>query len=160
MQELLTNLQNYENTWQQLVAVFLASAVPFIESYGASFVGVVLGFPLFVAVPVAIAGNTLSMALVVLFGDRINQWRVRRAEAKGKDLSASRKSVKLKKAFDKWGIPGVSLLGQTILPSQITSMAMVTFGANRSKVIFWQIISIILWGLTFGLLAHFGIQMF
>lgn len=41
---------------------------------------------------------------------------------------------------------GVSLLGQTILPSQITATAMVSFGADRNAVILWQTLSILLWG--------------
>lgn len=51
----------------------------------------------------------------------------------------------------------MSLLGQTILPSQLTSAAMVSFGANRNVVIVWQIISIVLWGTLFGVLATLGI---
>ncbi len=60
--------------------------------------------------------------------------------------------------FDRFGVPGVSLLGQTVLPSQITSMAMVSFGANRNTVAVWQIISIILWGVLFGVLATLGVN--
>ena len=67
--------------------------------------------------------------------------------------------MKLRRAFDRYGVAGVSLLGQTILPSQITSAAMVSFGANRNTVVFWQIVSIILWGIAFGVLATLGVQL-
>ena len=70
----------------------------------------------------------------------------------------SEKYKKLRVAFDKYGVAGVSLLGQTILPSQITSAALVSFGAAKEKVIFWQVISIILWGTAFGTLAYFGMD--
>ena len=65
----------------------------------------------------------------------------------------------LKRMFDKFGVPGVSLLGQTFLPSQITSSAMVGFGANRNVVAFWQVVAIILWGVLFGVLAMLGIEL-
>jgi hypothetical protein len=65
---------------------------------------------------------------------------------------------RLRAQFDRYGVPGVSLLGQTILPSQITSAAMVGFGASRNAVILWQVISIILWGVAFGVLATVGVR--
>ncbi len=61
--------------------------------------------------------------------------------------------------FDKYGIAGVSLLGQTLLPSQITSALMAVAGADKKKIIFWQTISILLWGTAFGLLAAAGVNM-
>lgn len=54
-------------------------------------------------------------------------------------------------------LAGVSLLGQTTLPSQITSAALVSFGANKQKVIVWQVISIVLWGTLLGILATLGL---
>lgn len=63
------------------------------------------------------------------------------------------------RAFDRFGVPGVSLLGQTILPSQITATALVSFGATRNTVIAWPSISIALWGILFGALAYVGIAM-
>ena len=36
---------------------------------------------------------------------------------------------------------------------------MVSFGASKNAVIFWQIISIIIWGLVFGVLAALGISL-
>lgn len=65
----------------------------------------------------------------------------------------------MRRAFDKYGVAGVSLLGQTILPSQVTSAALVSFGAPRNTVISWQIISIILWGVAFGVLATLGVDL-
>ena len=54
-------------------------------------------------------------------------------------------------------MPWVSLLGQTVLPSQITSAAMVGFGASQRQVIVWQIVSIVMWGVVFGALAAVGV---
>lgn len=53
----------------------------------------------------------------------------------------------------------MSLIGPTILPSQITSVAMISFGASKNAVILWQVISIIIWGTAFGVLATMGISL-
>ncbi|MDN6606004.1 MAG: hypothetical protein L0L30_18440, partial [Brevibacterium sp.] len=81
---------------------------------------------------------------------------IRDKATKNREGEAKPKRQRLKRMFDRFGVPGVSLLGQTLLPSQITSSAMVGFGANRNAVAFWQIISIILWGVVFGVLATLG----
>lgn len=135
--------------WQWL-AVAAAGAIPFVESYFGSALGIAAGVAAPVAIIAAIVGNWLSMFVLVTLGHRIREWR----GVEEKPLSPRRQ--KFKNAYEKYGVAGVSLFGQAILPSQITSMAMVTFGANKANVIFWQTISIILWGVGFGLLAMLG----
>ena len=71
------------------------------------------------------------------------------------DAPVSPRRQRLRRSFDRFGVAGVSLLGQTILPSQITAMALVSFGASRNAVIFWQVISIALLGTAFATLAYF-----
>jgi hypothetical protein len=139
--------------WQWL-AITAAGAVPFIESYLAAALGVAAGVPPPIAIPAAITGNLLSMLGFVAFGDKIGGAR-RRTE---KPMSKRRR--RFKEAFDAYGIAVVSLIGQTILPSQVTSMAMVTFGARKDAVIFWQSVSIVLWGVVFGALAALGLRLF
>lgn len=138
--------------WLQWAGVVVAGAIPFVESYVGSVIGVLAGLPLPVAIGMAVLGNVITMLVVVL-----SAHAVRSRVATDKPESPRRR--KLRERFDRYGVAGVSLLGQTLLPSQITSGAMVSFGASRNAVIFWQVISIILWGVAFGLLAHYGITM-
>lgn len=136
----------------QWLGVMIAGAIPFVESYFGSVIGVIAGITPPVAILAAILGNIASMLALVLGADAI---RNKVARSKGEPSPRRRK---LRRAFDKYGVAGVSLLGQTILPSQITSMAMVSFGAPKNAVILWQTISIILWGTAFGVLATLGIN--
>lgn len=142
-------IESLEPVWQWL-GVLLVSMIPFVESYGGAFLGILAGVIYYIAIPAAIIGNIVSMIITVSAADKIRFFAV-----KDKELDLTPKQTKFKKTFDKFGIPGVSLLGQTILPSQITSGLMVGFGASRQKVIFWQIISITIWGVLFGLLGQF-----
>ena len=136
----------------QWLGVMVAGAIPFVESYFGSVIGVIAGIAPPVAILAAVLGNIASMLAIVLGADAIRN-RIARPQ---KEPSSRR--LKLRRAFDKYGVAGVSLLGQTILPSQITSMAMVSFGAPKNAVILWQTISIILWGTAFGVLATLGIN--
>ena len=151
IQDLQHFVEATDPIWQWL-AIMLASAIPFIESYFGSALGILAGVNPAIAIIAAIIGNMISMVLFVTFGEKIRHWR------KTDEKPVSKRTERIKRLFNKYGVIGVSLLGQTFLPSQITSMAMVTFGAPKPKVIFWQVISIILWGVLFGLLAHFGVN--
>lgn len=150
LQEFTTSLP----VWARWAGIILISALPFVESYFGSVIGIVAGVHPVVAIPAAILGNVLSMLALVYGAHKI------RARAPAKKPADSPKKARLRKAFDRWGVPGVSLLGQTVLPSQITSMAMVSFGASRNAVARWQIVSIIAWGVLFGGLAMAGVQLF
>lgn len=140
----------------QWLCILVLGAIPFVESYLGSIVGVLVGLPVWVAVPAAVIGNIASMVGVVTVSSRIRQ-RVTR-DREPQELSPRRQ--KLKDRFDRYGVIGVSLLGQLILPTQITSAAIISFGAPRRTVILWQSISIVLWGVVCGALAVTGVNLF
>ncbi len=140
----------------QWLAVILLGAIPFVESYLGAIIGVVVGLPVWVAVPAAVAGNLISTWAVVLVASGIRR-RVTR-DRQLPELSPRR--AKLKTRFDRFGVPGVSMLGQLILPTQITSAAIISFGAPRRSVLVWQTISIIVWGVVCGALATAGVNLF
>lgn len=139
----------------QWLGVILAGAVPFVESYGGSVIGVLIGIHPAVAIAAAVIGNIVSMLAFVLTAHGVRS-KVRSGRPAKPE---SPRRAKLRERFDRYGVAGVSLLGQTILPSQITSAAMVSFGASRNAVILWQIISIVLWGTAFGVLAGLGVAL-
>jgi hypothetical protein len=139
----------------QWVGVVLAAAIPFVESYFGSVIGVLAGINPVVAIVAAIVGNVVSMLVFVLSAHNMRSKVVSSKEPR----EPSPRRQKLRQQFDKYGVAGVSVLGQTILPSQITSAAMVSFGASKNAVILWQIISIILWGTAFGILATLGVSL-
>lgn len=142
----------FDPLWQWF-AIVVAGAVPFVESYFAGPIGILAGMTPWVAIVAAIIGNIISMVLVVLLADRL------RAASGAAEKALTPRRQKVKERFDRWGVPGVSLLGQNLLPSQITSGLMVGFGASRQQVIIWQVISIIIWGVSFSLLAIAGVAL-
>lgn len=139
----------------QWFGVMIAAAVPFIDSYFGAIIGVVIGLPTALAIGVAVIGNVISMLVFVLTAHRVRSKIVGDKDA----ATESPRRERLRRTFDKYGVAGVSLVGPIILPSQFTSAAMVSFGANRNAVILWQVISIALWGTVFGVLATLGVSL-
>lgn len=152
-------LQNFTESLPEVVqwlGVILLGAIPFVESYLGSIIGVLAGVHPVVAVTAAVIGNIVSMLGFVFASHGI---RARVTRDRGEPELSPRRA-KLKARFDRYGVAGVSLLGQLVLPSQITSAAIVSFGASRNAVIVWQCISIVLWGVVCGALATAGINVF
>ena len=135
------------------LALMAAGAVPFVESYLGSAIGIVVGVNAPVAVAAAVVGNVASMVVMVLGAHAV------RGRAAGQAEALSIRRQRLRRWFHRYGVAAVSLLGQTILPSQFTSAALVSFGAPKNMVIVWQVISIILWGVVFGILATLGVDL-
>ncbi|GEK80696.1 hypothetical protein ABA31_20470 [Agrococcus baldri] len=142
--------------WAQWLGIMLISAIPFVESYFGAVIGILVGLHPAVAIVAAIIGNAISMFAFVFAAD-VARKKVVEGRETAKEPSPRRE--RLKRMFDRFGVPGVSLLGQTLLPSQITSGAMVSFGASRNAVLLWQCISIVVWGVAFGLLALGGAEL-
>lgn len=155
---MIESLQDFTASFPELlqwVGVMLIAAIPLVESYFGSAIGVLAGVTPAVAIAAAIVGNIVSMLIFVFSAHGVRSGVVRGKEPQ--PLSPRRE--KLRERFDKYGVAGVSLLGQVLLPSQITSAAMVSFGASRNAVILWQVISITIWGVVFGTLATVGITL-
>ncbi len=152
----LTSFVSGLEPWQQVLALVPAGAIPFIESYLGSFLGILVGIHPAIAIPAAVLGNLLAtFAVTALAG------RARGAVLRGRGADAQvapaagagggRFRTKVAEALDRYGVPGVCLLGPLVVASQITAPTLVALGATRSRVYLWIGISIVGWGLAFGL---------
>lgn len=135
--------------WQQFLVILLAGAVPFIESYLGSFLGVALGIePAAAVVATAVVGNMISTFLLIALATRARTAATRGRRSTKQPVSARRQKVG--RYVERLGVPGVSLLGPIILASQITGPTLVALGADKRSVYLFQGIAIIVWGVVFG----------
>ena len=164
----------------QGVGVFLVSFIPLVEGEGAAIIGVIAGISPWLAIPVGVLGNLLVVALLVYAahgarGAVLNRRAARReqvpttvgaAGGQGRftdDLgrggagqpNADAPTSALRERFERWGVPGLSLLGPWVfVPGHVAAPAMVSFGASRNYVMGWQVVAIVLYTAVGGLLAH------
>lgn len=138
-QELVAQLPE----WLQPAGVALAGAVPFVEGEGSAAIGIVGGIPPVLAVLAGIAGNFLAVLLVVTLGARGREAVVTRGGRTPQAPSARRK--KFDRAFARYGVAGVSLLGPLLIPTHFTAAALAASGVSRARILTWQGIAIVLW---------------
>lgn len=120
--------------------------IPFVESYLGSFIGTVVGVDPLLAVAAAVVGNILATFLMIALAGGVRGAATR----KKKQTATSRGRRKVARWFDRLGVPGVSLLGAVLLPTQITAPTLVALGARKGAVYVWMAIAITAWGIAFG----------
>lgn len=152
----------------QPLIVALAGAIPFIEGEGAVSIGIIGGINPVIAAIAAIVGNFLCVAVLVIAssGARsaiVNRARSRQAVAAGgagggvseavdtgaidtvaSDRGSARRQ-KFQRAFERYGVPGVSLLGPLLLPTHFTATMLAASGIGKARILFWQAVAIIGW---------------
>ncbi|WP_175987909.1 small multidrug efflux protein [Microbacterium tenebrionis] len=167
----------------QPLIVALAGAVPFIEGEGAATIGILGGIPPVIAAIAAIVGNFVCVALLVLLSAKardavVNRQRAKalvdvegrvvadaadtgiQVEAGDSERKAARKQ-KFQRALERYGVPGVSLLGPLLLPTQFTATMLAAIGIGRARILIWQAVAIIGWTTALALLmtgiVHFAV---
>ncbi|WP_043673126.1 hypothetical protein [Clavibacter michiganensis] len=148
-------LQDFTNGLPELLrwfGIMVTAMIPFLEVEFGAVVGVISGQHVAVAVLAAIVGNVAIVALIVLIASRA---RTRLTRDSVKEETPRR--AKVRRTFDRYGVPGVSLLGPLLLPTHFTSAAMVSFGACPRAVLIWETLAIAVWGVAFGALAVLGL---
>lgn len=129
----------------QWLGVIAIGAIPFLEAYAGALVGVLIDMPFALAVLLGVIGNFLCVAALVLAAHGTRNAVTARKEPKEMSERQLKRREKTKRNFDRFGVPGVALLGPLALPSQFTAPLMVSFGANRNAVLIWMFVSIVVW---------------
>ncbi|WP_314425904.1 small multidrug efflux protein [uncultured Microbacterium sp.] len=144
----------------QPLIVALAGAIPFIEGEGAVAIGIIGGIHPVIAAIAAIVGNFVCVAILVIAssGARtaiVNRARTREAALVGGGAApaveteaaprGSARREKFQRAFERYGVPGVSLLGPLLLPTHFTATMLAASGVGKVRILIWQAVAIIGW---------------
>lgn len=152
--DLIQHFQQFTDTLPtalQFLGVAVSALIPFVEGHGAAIIGAVAGVSPWLALPVAILANVAVVAVITLSFDRIRAAVLARRAARGRTPAVpGPRQQRARQAFERYGVPGVSLLGPFLLPTHFTSAALVSFGASKGYVILWQAVAITLYAGAFG----------
>lgn len=144
----------------QPLIVALAGAIPFIEGEGAVAIGIIGGINPVVAAIAAMAGNFVCVAVLVIASSGARSAIVNRSRTSQAALAGGGSAVedepevaprntarreKFQRAFERYGVPGVSLLGPLLLPTHFTATMLAASGVGKARILIWQAIAIIGW---------------
>lgn len=171
MADLLVTLQEFTASlppFLRWLGVMLAAVIPYVEAEGGAILGIAAGINPVLAIAAAIAGNGLALAGVVGATSAVRSGVTARLQngtesggvaviEKDEEPAPDAKRARMRRVFDRYGVPGVSLLGPLLLPSHVTAGAMVGFGAPKRTVLIWGIVAVGLWATLFGTIAYLGV---
>ncbi|WP_243228383.1 small multidrug efflux protein [Microbacterium sp. CIAB417] len=152
----------------QPLIVAAAGAVPFIEGEGAAAIGIIGGIPPVIAAIAAIVGNFVCVAVLVFISAGARNAVVTRHRAKVQAREAvavggsgatvtvpvdepeeserkAARRAKFQRALERYGVPGVSLLGPLLLPTQFTATMLAAGGIGKARILIWQGVAIVGW---------------
>ncbi|MDQ0220334.1 hypothetical protein ELQ35_03170 [Peribacillus cavernae] len=159
MQELqdyyLTLLPGLEgNLFLQLLSIFILSLIPFFEAHGAIPLGILLGFPSIPVILTAAIGNWVGVMAFIWIFSKLRS----RVKSKKKDKEPSKRALKARRYFEKYGVPGVSLAG-ILIGFYVSAGIPLAAKVNKSYVSLWITISIILASVAVGILSVSGVNL-
>ena len=138
--------------------VFLGAAIPWLEIGLVIPLGIVWGLSPFWVMVVAFVGNLLTVLALILGFERFRVWYIKRQEEKG--AKPNKRSERAKSIWNKYGLPGVALLGPILLGTHVAAFIGMTLGATKTNTTVWLTISIGLWTVAFGVLTAMGFDFF
>lgn len=68
-------------------------------------------------------------------------------------IAPSPRREKFVRALERYGVPGVSLLGPLLLPTQFTATMLAAIGVRPARILFWQGLAIVGWATVVTLLV-------
>lgn len=138
--------------------VFIGAAVPWLEIALVIPLGIVWGLSPFWVIVTAFVGNMLTVLALIIGFEKFRVWYAERQEANGK--APSKKSERAKNIMNKYGLPGLALLGPILIGTHIAAFIGMTLGATKKNTTVWLTASIALWSLFFGIATALGFDFF
>ncbi len=139
----------------EYLLIFLGAAVPWFEIILVIPLGILSGLNPTLVIIAAFFGN-MATILALIFGyDKFKQW-----QAKRKDKRQTKREGRARTIWNKYGLPGLIMLGPILIGSHITAFIGMTLGATKQKTLIWSTFSIGAWSLALGISTALGFDFF
>ena len=138
------------------LTVLLAAATPWLEVLLVVPAGILAGLPAAPTVAVAAVGNIATLVPVVLAGDRLRARLLRRRGQE--DDAGPRRGGRAQRVLDRYGVPGLAVLGPLLTGAHVAAAVAMAAGAERRRALWWFSLGVAAWAAAVGLLAALGIE--
>jgi hypothetical protein len=141
----------------EILKLLSVVALAAIELWAAIPAGLALGLNPFLVGLGAVIGAIMSTFVVVLVGERLRNWLVRRHRGKNE----KQKPGLIQRIWQRYGLIGLGLLAPLLTGAPIGAALGLSLGAHTGRLMVWMSIGIILWTAmltTAGALGLAGIE--
>ncbi|CAM3106269.1 small multi-drug export protein [Filibacter tadaridae] len=142
----------------EYLLVFLGAAIPALEIALVIPLGIIRGLSPVLVMLLAFLGNMLTVLILIFAFQKVKDWMASRKRKKGKEKS--KRTERGKRIWNKYGMPGLALLGPILIGTHIAAFLGLLLGASKVNTMIWMMISIGLWTLVFGIVTATGFDFF
>lgn len=145
----------------KLAAVFGLGAAPWFEIIVAVPAGVVMGLTPAVATAAAVAGNVVSIAVLMAVLPRLRNWFsstfLPRKRHKGED-GLSARYRRFQYLWNRYGVAGAGLGAPVVTGTHLAVVLCVILGASAGRTLAWTTIGILAWGGVLAVACQLGLE--
>lgn len=141
------------------LVILLAAATPWLEVLLVVPVGVLAGLPVGATIAVATAGNVASLLPVVLAGDRLRAWIVRRRGRRADGAAATGRGGRAQRLLDRYGVPGLAAVGPLLTGVHLAATVAMATGATRRRTLGWFTVAILAWAVIAAMATTWGLDL-
>lgn len=135
--------------------VFLGAAIPWFEIALVIPLGIISGLNPIAVTLIAFIGNMVTILALIIGYDKFKTWLANRQENK-----KSKRQERARTMWNKYGLPGMVMLGPIFIGSHIAAFIGMTLGATKRATLIWSTFSLAFWSLIFGVFTALGFDFF
>lgn len=136
--------------------VFIFSAIPLLEAFVVVPIGILGGMNFILTNIIGIAGNIMTLFILIVMMDRIKRWYLKRRERKGR--GKSKNSERAENIFKKYGLPGLAFIGPFFIGSHFAALMAVILGGSQKATFWWVTLTVIVSTVGISILIQFGVD--
>ena len=132
------------------LSVYLLSMVKF---FGGPLAGISMGLSFWMTLLLSVTGMMTSVFIFSKVGMMVSRWYIQRHRAQNKPIF-SKKSRKIVKIWQRFGIKGIAFLTPVIFSPVIGTIMATVLGASQRHILLHMLWSAVFWGLAFTFALH------
>jgi len=149
-------MQYLAAAWEYIV-VFILAAIPWIEIAVVIPLAILKGLNSMLVGLVSFIGNLTTVFLLVIFIEKYQNWQQKRRKDSEERSARAQRAVRI---WNKYGLPGLMLVGPILIGSHIVVIIGFALGASKHKTLIWSILSLGLWTVVITLASYYGFTLF
>ncbi|QNG61584.1 small multi-drug export protein [Metabacillus idriensis] len=154
-------------TFIAYAVVFIMAAIPLFEVYGVIPIGILAGLSPIAVTITAFLGNAFTVVLLILLIEKVKIWLQKRKmkkqdpivineEAATLEENETKRSKRAKKLWNRFGLPGLTIIGPLLVGSHLAAFLSMGFGSKRTAVTGWMLASLLIWSAAAGIGTWLG----
>lgn len=98
-------------------------------------------------------GAIIGALLVIIIGDRLRNWLLKKKEKK-------QNNGQIYRIWNKYGVIGLGILSPLITGAPLGAAIGISLGASPKRLLFWMSIGIVVWTILLTTISTFGFAVF